>query len=219
MIIFARQIPSSYLLQVKTTTNHARNHTSLFFVLIQRYYVLALLCLDAKILHSCGYGLLWKVCMEKKCSTIMPNLLCLLLQFLYSIMFLATSQGATVCHETKGTRDGRFTIQFFKSIYLITTSFIWYQKHVQKVCPAITTVYSKATLNMANSGWCCNKRCLDNGLQLLGWFCYSHSFTNWFSMILIAWKQEVPQPHTSRVTQHNQTATTLTITYLFVASL
>ena len=126
MIIFARQIPSSYLLQVKTTTttNYARNHirTSLFFVLIQRYYVLALLCLDAKILHSCGYGLSWEVCMEKKCSTIMPNLLCLLLQFLYSIMFLATSQGATVCHETKGTRDGRLTTQFF-SINLLDLLF------------------------------------------------------------------------------------------------
>ena len=143
MIIFARQIPSAYLLQVKTTTNHARNHTSLFFVLIQRYYVLALLCLDAKILQSCGYGLFWKVCMEKKCSTIMPNLLCLLLQFLYSIMSLATSQGVTVCHETKGTRDGRFTTQFF-SINLLDLLFHSFdeivprsKKRVQKVwCPA-----------------------------------------------------------------------------------
>ena len=139
--------------------------------------------------------------MEKKCSTIMPNLLCLLLQFLYSIMFLATLQGATVCHETKGTRDGRFTIQFF-SINLLDLLFHSFdeivprsKKRVQKVCPAITTVYSKATLNMTNSSWCCNKRCLDNGLQLLGWFCYSHSFTNWFSMILIVWKQKVPQAH------------------------
>ena len=60
--------------------------------------------------------------MEKKCSTIMPNLLCLLLQFLYSIMFLATSQGATVCQEIKGTRDGRFTTQFF-SINLLDQLF------------------------------------------------------------------------------------------------
>ena len=106
-------------------------------------------------------------------------------------------------HKGPSTADLPHNFKFFRINLLDLQFHSVDQKRVQ-VCPAITTVYSKATLNMANSSWCCNKRCLDNGLQLLGWFCYSHSFTNWFSMILIVWKQKVPQPHKqSHPTQPN----------------
>ena len=68
-------------------------------------------------------GCLGKVYMEKKCSTIMPNLLCLLLQFLYSIMFPAASQGATICHETKAPETrGSFNNTDFNN-YLLELPF------------------------------------------------------------------------------------------------